>query len=122
MTGIENQSSRTLNRWQFEGQQTDVPRAIYEDVKGNSAFSTRWIEDGSYLRLKNISLSYNIPEEFLAFRNAKIYISATNLFMQTKYLGYDPDFSYSTAHYIQGIDYGLTPQPRRFLAGIKLGF
>jgi hypothetical protein len=122
MTGIENQSTRTLNRWQFEGQQTDVPRAIYEDVKGNSAFSTRWIEDGSYLRLKNISLSYNISEEFLAFRNAKIYISATNLFVKTKYLGYDPDFSYSTAHFIQGIDYGLTPQPRRFLAGIKLGF
>jgi TonB-linked SusC/RagA family outer membrane protein len=122
MSGIENQSTRTLNRWQFDGQQTEVPRAIYDDKQGNSAFSTRWIEDGSYLRLKNISFSYNIPDEFLAFKSAKIYISASNLFTSTSYLGYDPDFSYSNAHYTQGIDYGLTPQPRTFLAGIKLGF
>jgi hypothetical protein len=122
MTGLENQSKSVLERWQYEGQETMVPRASYGDYIGNSDFSTRWIEDGSYIRLKNISLSYTIPGEFLAFRHAKFYISASNIFTWTNYLGYDPDFSYSSAHVRQGIDYGLSPQPRQFMAGIKLGF
>lgn len=121
MTGLENQSTRTLNRWQYEGQKTMVPRADYEDQIGNAAFSSRWIEDGSYLRLKSLSLSYTIPKEFLTFKNAKVYISATNLFTLTKYLGYDPEFSYSTANITQGIDYGITPQARQFIFGFKLG-
>ena len=58
MTGLENQSQDVLNRWQYNGQVTDVPRALWEDPIGNSSFSTRWIEDGSYVRVKNISLSY----------------------------------------------------------------
>ena len=69
MTGLENQSRNVLNRWQYDGQVTDVPRASWEDPLGNAAFSTRWIEDGSYLRFKNITLSYRIPNQFLAFRN-----------------------------------------------------
>jgi hypothetical protein len=55
MTGLENQSQDVLNRWQYNGQVTDVPRALWEDPIGNFSFSTRWIEDGSYLRVKNIS-------------------------------------------------------------------
>ena len=121
MAGIENQSIKMLDRWMYQGQKTDVPRALFDDPVGNSAFSTRWIEDGSYLRLKNISLSYTIPNEFLAFKNAKIYISATNVFVLSQYLGYDPEFSYSSSHIMQGIDYGLAPQPRQFIMGIKLG-
>jgi len=121
MTGIENQSTKVLDRWQYEGQETMVPRALYEDLIGNSEFSSRWIEDGSYLRLKNVSLSYTIPNEFLAFKNAKFYVSASNVFVLSKYLGYDPEFSYSSSHITQGIDYGLTPQPRQFVVGIKLG-
>lgn len=121
MVGIQNQSTNVLYRWQYEGQQTDVPRALFNDPIGNSMFSTRWIEDGSYLRIKNISLSYFIPKKFLAFRNAKFYVSANNIFTFSEYLGYDPEFSYSRSHLEQGIDYGLTPQPRQFIAGIKLG-
>ncbi len=121
MTGIQNQSTNVLYRWQYEGQETNVPRALYNDPIGNSMFSTRWIEDGSYLRIKNISLSYFIPKKFLAFRNAKFYISANNIYTFSEYLGYDPEFSYSRSHLEQGIDYGLTPQPRQFIAGIKLG-
>jgi len=121
MTGIQNQSTHVLYRWQYEGQQTEVPRALYNDPIGNSAFSTRWIEDGSYLRIKNISLSYVIPNKFLAFRNARFYISASNIFTFSEYLGYNPEFSYSRSHIEQGIDYGLTPQPRQFILGIKLG-
>jgi TonB-linked SusC/RagA family outer membrane protein len=121
LSGLENQSTHVLNRWQHEGQITDVPRAKWQDPVGNSAFSTRWIEDGSYLRIKNIALSYTIDEEFLAFRSAKFYVSANNVFTFTNYLGYDPEFSYSQNHLDQGIDYGLTPQPRQFILGVKLG-
>jgi TonB-linked SusC/RagA family outer membrane protein len=121
MTGLENQSSSVLNRWQYEGQKTDVPRALWGDPTGNAAFSTRWIEDGSYLRVKNIALSYTVPEQFLAFRNAEFYISINNLFTYSRYLGYDPEFSYSYSQIHQGIDYGQSPQPRQFIAGIKFG-
>ncbi|MBT3383272.1 MAG: SusC/RagA family TonB-linked outer membrane protein [Prolixibacteraceae bacterium] len=121
MVGLENQSTKVLDRWQFEGQTTEVPRAQFDDLIGNSSFSTRWIEDGSYLRLKNISLNYTIPNEFLAFKDAQFYISASNIFTITKYLGYDPEFGHSHNHISQGIDYGQTPQPRQFILGIKLG-
>ena len=122
MTGLANQSTKVLDRWGYEGQETEIPRALYGDYIGNSAFSTRWIEDGSYLRLKNISLSYTVPQEFWGFKNAQFYMSATNLFTATNYLGYDPEFAFSSAHATQGIDYGLTPQPRQFVFGVKLGF
>lgn len=121
MTGLENQSTRVLDRWSYSGQQTEVPRALYNDVIGNSDFSTRWIEDGSYIRLKNVSVSYTVPEEFLVFKNAQFYLSGTNLFTATKYLGYDPEFAFSGSHLMQGIDYGLTPQVRQFVIGVKLG-
>lgn len=122
MTGLENQSAYVLNRWQYEGQVTDVPRALWEDQMGNASFSSRWIEDGSYLKLRNVSLSYRIPKEFLVFKNAEFYITANNLLTLTRYLGYDPEFSYSYMQIHQGIDYGLTPHTRQFLAGIKVGF
>jgi TonB-linked SusC/RagA family outer membrane protein len=121
LTGLENQSQNVLNRWQYDGQITSVPRASWEDPVGNSAFSTRWIEDGSYLRLKNIYLSYRIPGQFLVFKNAEFYIAASNIFTLDKYLGYDPEFGFSHLQIHQGIDYGLAPQPRQFIAGIKIG-
>ena len=92
-----------------------------DDPIGNSGFSTRWIEDGSYLRIKQISLSYMIPDKFLLFNNAEFYISANNILTLTKYLGYDPEFSYSLMQVHQGIDYGMAPQCRQFIAGIRIG-
>lgn len=121
MTGLENQSASVLNRWQNDGQKTDVPRALWNDPVGNSAFSTRWIEDGSYLRVQNISLSYRIPTKWLQFRNAEFYVSANNVLTLSKYLGYDPEFATSYSHAEQGVDYGQTPQARQFILGIKLG-
>ncbi len=121
MTGLENQSRIVLNRWQYDGQVTDVPRTLWDDPMGNAAFSTRWIEDGSYLRIKNITLSYRIPSQFLAFRNAEFYFSVNNIYTLSDYLGYDPEFAYSFSQIDQGIDYGQCPQPRQFIAGIKLG-
>ncbi len=121
MTDLSNQSIHVLNRWQYEGQVTDVPRALWDDPVGNSDFSSRWIEDGSFIRLKNVTISYMITEEFLVFKNAKFYLTATNLFTLDNYLGYDPEFSYSFHPMQQGIDYGLMPQFRQFLVGVKLG-
>jgi TonB-linked SusC/RagA family outer membrane protein len=121
MTGLENQSANVLNRWQYDGQQTNVPRALWNDPIGNSSFSSRWIENGSYLRIQNISLSYRIPNKWLQFRNAEFYISANNVLTLSKYLGYDPEFVTSYSHAEQGVDYGQTPQARQFIVGIKLG-
>lgn len=121
MTGLQNQSASVLNRWQNEGQLTSVPRALWNDPVGNSAFSSRWIEDGSYLRIQNISLAYKIPNKFLQFRNAEFYVSANNVLTLSKYLGYDPEFATSYSHAEQGVDYGQTPQARQFIIGIKLG-
>jgi len=121
MSTLANQSREVLNRWQYEGDETSVPRALWKDPVGNSDFSTRWIEDGSYMRVKNISLSYRIPNRFLRFNSAEFYISANNIFVLTKYLGYDPEFSFSHSQITEGIDYGLMPQARQFIAGIKIG-
>jgi hypothetical protein len=121
MSGLHNQSSNVLERWQYEGHQTTIPRAEWADVQGNSDFSSRWIEDGSYMRVKNVTLMYTIPDKFLTFKNAQFYISASNLFTLSEYLGYDPEFAYSYMQMEQGIDYGLTPQPRQFIVGLKLG-
>ncbi len=120
MSNLVNQSTYVLNRWQYEGQETNVPRALWADPVGNSAFSSRWIEEGSYLRIKNISLAYKVPEKFLAFENAEFYISANNLFTFSKYLGYDPEFGFSNSRADQGIDYGQTPQVRQFVVGLKI--
>ncbi len=122
MTGLENQSVDVLKRWQYNGQETAVPRALMNDPMGNADFSSRWVEDGSYARLKNVTLSYTIPNEFLTFRNAEFYISANNLLTLSRYLGYDPEFAYSYSHVHLGVDYGQLPQSRQFIAGIKVGF
>lgn len=121
MTHIYNQSIATLNRWQYEGQETEVPRSLWDDPVGNAAFSSRWIEDGSYFRLKNVTLGYRIPSSFLVFRNAEFYLSGTNIFTATNYLGLDPEFAISYKTMEQGIDYGSTPSTRTFLVGIKFG-
>lgn len=121
MTGIHNQSTAVLNRWQYEEQETDVPRAVWNDPLGNADFSSRWIEDASYLRLKDLTLSYHLPSKFLSIKNAEFFVSGINLLTFSKYLGYDPEFAFSYKTTEQGIDYGLAPQSRTVLVGVKLG-
>lgn len=120
-SGIENQLNSVVNRWRAEGQVTDMPKATFGDPMGNNRFSSRWIEDGSYLRLRSASLSYNIPFKEKFFKNASIYISGTNLFTLTKYSGYDPEFSASPSLFTQGTDAGLDPLFRSFILGARLG-
>lgn len=121
MSNLNNQSTAVLNRWQYEGHDTNIPRAAWSDPMNNSAFSTRWIEDGSYMRIKHITLAYTIPEKFLFFDNMRVFTTVMNPFNFTKYLGYDPEFSYGSQQLLLGVDYGLIPQTTTFLTGIRVG-
>lgn len=121
MSGPENQTPAVLNRWMVNGQVTDMPRAEWGDPRGNSRFSDRWIEDGSYLRLKCVTLSYQIPFKNNYFKSLMIYTSAYNLLTFTKYKGFDPEFSSSSSPLLQGIDATMVPQYRTFMVGLKLG-
>jgi hypothetical protein len=121
MTDLSNQSTNTLSRWTHEGQVTNVPRALYNDPVGNSEFSSRWIEDGSYIRIKNVTLAYRVPQQLWLLRNLEVFATATNLYTWTKYLGYDPEFSFSYSALEQGIDYGLMPHTKSYILGVRIG-
>ncbi|MBO7115381.1 MAG: SusC/RagA family TonB-linked outer membrane protein [Bacteroidaceae bacterium] len=115
-----NQSLAMTNRWTADGQVTDIPKATYGDPHGNNRFSDRWIEDGSYLRLKNITVSYSIPVHSTYLQGLTIWGSANNLFTLTKYLGSDPEFSASNNVLTRGVDRGLLPQSTNFSLGLKI--
>jgi TonB-dependent starch-binding outer membrane protein SusC len=117
-----NQSVDALRRWQKPGDITDIPRYELESTL-NNLHSNRLLEDASYLRLKNLSVGYNLPAKLvnrMYFRNVKVYASATNLWTYTKYTGSDPEVSTldgSTA--AQGIDFFTLPQVRTIALGIN---
>jgi hypothetical protein len=117
---FNNQSTAMLNRWTYEGQQTNIPKAEYGDFMGNSRFSDRWIEDGSYFRVKSLSISYKIPINLQMFDQVHLWASANNLLTLTNYLGRDPEVSVNNAVLYQGIDTGLMPLTRSFTIGLKL--
>ena len=116
---FSNQTSAMMNRWTAEGQTTFQPKAVYGDPMGNARFSDRWIEDGSYLRLKTVSLSYELPVKSNFIEGLNIWISANNLFTLTKYLGLDPESSSNNSVYFQGVDAGLTPLTKAYYVGVK---
>ncbi len=121
MRSYDNQLITVKNRWLYDGQVTDMPRAEYGDPMQNARFSDRWIEDGSYLRLKTLTLSYDLPLKQGFFKNAMVFLSANNLVTFTKYLGYDPEFSNCSYSFCQGIDTGLTPVYKSVYAGVRVG-
>ena len=88
---------------------------------GNSRFSDRWIEDGSYFRLRTITLSYNMPFKQGLFKYAVVYATGNNLFTATKYRGYDPEFSAGESIYTQGIDNALEPLVKSVQLGLRIG-
>ena len=115
-----NQTTAMTNRWRQEGQQTDIPRISFDDAMGNSRFSDRWIEDGSYLRLKTLNLSYKVPVNSEWLQGLTIWAEASNLFTLTHYLGSDPEFSASNSVLYQGIDPGNIALSRAFTFGLKI--
>ena len=120
-TGFNNQTQALLNRWRNSGQITEVPRVSFGDPLGNSRFSNRWIEDGSYFRLRSLTFSYNLPVRTDFLRYSTLYLTGTNLFTLTKYLGYDPEMSATASVLGQGVDLMLEPQFRSVQAGLRIG-
>ncbi|WP_343306761.1 TonB-dependent receptor [Chitinophaga niabensis] len=123
-----NASTDLLNRWRKPGDVAALPR-LGQNATGNGNLrpSDWWLEDGSYLRLRNITIGYNASGQMLSnitkgtVKSLRIYVAAQNLITLTNYTGYDPEV---VGDYIfaRGIDQGQVPQPRTLLAGIQLGF
>ena len=114
-----NGTTRILGRWTGPGTSTDVPRAINGDPNKNLRVSSHYVEDGSYVRLKNLTFGYTLPQSLMsriAATQIRVYFTAQNLLTLTKYTGYDPEVSAT------GIDLGVYPQSRVFIGGINIGF
>jgi len=116
-----NQTAAIQNRWRADGQMTNIPKATWGDPMGNSRFSDRWIEKGSYLRLRTISLTYNVPIKPTALKYVNVYLTGTNLLTLTKYMGYDPEFSATSGVFGQGVDTYLEPQYKNVQLGVRVG-
>jgi len=119
MSVAQNQLASVLDRWSPSFTTGKLPRAIFNDPNKNTRVSNRFIEDGSYFRIKNITLGYNLPMGFVQrakMQTARLYVSAQNLFTFTKYTGFDPEVS------ANGIDLNVYPVTRTFSAGINLIF
>lgn len=131
MTDYKNQSQVVVNRWREAGDVTDIPRAVPNDNR-NSLISTRFVEDGSYLRFKAITLSYDLPGNILSkagINNAKFYVTGENLLTITSYKGFDPEvsaFGLSDDNTLKnialGVDFGTYPQTRNLIFGVNLSF
>lgn len=117
-------SSQQLDRWQKPGDVTDVPRMARVNYNSNLRPS-RHIEDGSYLRLKNLNIGYTLPKTIsnkLGMSNLRLYVAGQNLLTFTKYSGLDPEVSADAAELIQGVDYAVMPQPRIWMGGVNITF
>ena len=123
MTTANNQTTTVLRRWRIPGQQTDVFRS--DNPSWNVKNSTYWVEDGSYLKVKNITLSYDITSPKLKRINIsriQPYISLQNFITWTNYSGYDPEVSQSESATQMGIDWGTYPNVRTVVVGLNLTF
>ena len=121
MYDAKNQSTRVIDRWRRPGMITKIPKAGY-DMK----VSSYYIEDGSYLRVKDVSLTYNVNISKLkkiGITRIQPYVTASNLFTMTKYLGFDPEVNqWGNSGAVQGIDWGTYPQTRTFIVGLNVEF
>jgi hypothetical protein len=124
MSDYTNQTVALNQRWMQPGDITDMPRLSYGDPAGNNRFSDRWVEDGSFMRLRNVSLAYNLPDHIIKkirLKKLQIYLSAENVLTISNYLGYDPEFNHLNSSLLSGVDYASIPLTRSFLAGLRIG-
>lgn len=122
MNGRTNTSLEALDRWTTTNTDTDIPKANADRFH---VFSDRWVEDASYIRLKNISLGYNFNKNLLRrtkLRSARIYVSAQNILTITKYKGVDPEVAYNNSSTNLGLDYASYPNSKSITIGVNLGF
>ena len=121
MYNADNQSTAVLRRWRNEGDQTDIPRALYNQGY-NYLGSDRFVEDASYLRLKSLSLTYRFPKALsqrLRMNTVDVYVTGYNLFTWTKYTGQDPEVKPSST---LTKDTAMTPASIQFTCGVNLNF
>lgn len=129
MLRLFNATTDVLNAWTPQNTNTNIPRAVSGDPNQNARTSDRFLEDGSYLRLKNLIIGYSIPTAKISkftrnvLTKCRVYVSSQNLFTITKYSGYDPEISSKFGVLLNnGIDYGQYPQARTVTVGVNLGF
>ncbi|MDR4989296.1 MAG: TonB-dependent receptor [Bacteroidales bacterium] len=124
MKGSDNQTTEVLNRWRQPGDETHIPRATELDPNNNNRISSRFIEDGSYLRVKNLSISYVVDQKLvnrLGVQSARLSISGQNLLTFTNYSGMDPEVNYAgPSDLVLGTDFFTHPQVRTISFGISL--
>ncbi len=120
---FSNQATSVNRRWLMEGQQTDMPRVRWNDRVGNNAFSSRWIEDGSYVKLRDVTLSYTWQKPLWnLLQGGTAFVTGQNLLTFTSYLGADPEFAYSYSPLMAGVDYAKATAPRSVKVGVNLRF
>jgi hypothetical protein len=128
-----NSYAEILDRWTPTHTDTDIPRVSVDDRNRNRRISTRFLEDGSYMRMRNLTLGYDLTKAVKTNKIAywRIYVSSQNLFTITKYHGLDPEIQANTndthgygvsSDLAVGIDWGTVPAPRTFLVGMNLNF
>jgi TonB-linked SusC/RagA family outer membrane protein len=118
-----NQLSYTIDRWVGPESSFDIPRQTTEPTR-NNVFSSFYVEDGSFLRLRNLQLGYSFSKDWLRkikMEQLRVYLAANNLFTLTKYMGYDPDLGSSSA-LSAGVDYGMYPQAKTIMVGLQFKF
>lgn len=119
-----NQLSYVINRWTGPGS-TDVYPRLTTGATRNNVFSDFYVEDGSFLRLRNIQFGYTFPKKWLTsakVESLRIYVSANNLYTLTNYMGFDPDIGNFGGALSAGVDYGFYPQARTIMGGFSLKF
>ena len=119
MSVSQNQTIETLNRWTGEGTSDLMPRAIFNDPNKNTRPSDRYVEDGSYLRIQNLTFGYTLPvamTEKAHMSSVRVYASAKNMYTFTKYTGFDPEVGTS------GIDNNVYPVTATYSVGVNIGF
>jgi TonB-linked SusC/RagA family outer membrane protein len=126
LEGNANQLTTVLTRWRSANDPGDgvTPRANARTTGNNNAVSTRWVEDGSYLRVQNVSLGYQLPTSLIQrakLQQVRIYASAQNLFTFTKYKGFNPEVSNYEGPLTGGVDYGVYPLAKTFTIGVNIG-
>jgi len=123
-----NSSTSILNRWTGEGTSNSMPRATFDNAGNNTLISSRYVKDGSYLRMKNVQIGYTLNKsvlEKISFQNIRIYVAAQNLLTFTKYDGVDPELGVDPSQDSPldiGIDRGRYPSVRSFTIGLDINF
>ena len=123
---IDPNGSDDISNLQLAKGHNGIPRFSNLDANGNQRMSDRWLEDASYLRIQNISLTYNLPEKWakkVFMQSARIYFNVQNVYTFTNYSGYDPEIgAFNQSSLLQNIDRGRYPTPRTYTIGLNLSF